>query len=106
MENLIGINLLSIANMTFYFICYDITDDKRRNKIFKALTDFGIHRQFSVFECKLTEKDFLKMKARLTELINHDEDQVLLIPLNGECYAQVETIGTSRTVDDSPAQVF
>lgn len=106
MENLNGINLFLFADMTFYFVCYDIVDDKRRNKIFKALTDFGIHRQFSVFECKLTEKDFLKMKARLTELIDQDEDQVLFIPLNGECYAQVETIGTPRTVDDSPAQIF
>jgi len=92
--------------MTFYFICYDVADDKRRDKVFKALLDFGIHRQFSVFECKLTEKDFLRLKDRLAALINDKEDQVLFLPLNGECYANVKTVGQPRTVDDGPAQIF
>jgi CRISPR-associated protein Cas2 len=92
--------------MTFYFVCYDISDDKRRDKVFKVLLDFGLHRQFSVFECKLTETDYLRMKARLGELIDADEDQVLFIPLNGELYNAVETIGQPRTVDDGPAQIF
>jgi CRISPR-associated protein Cas2 len=92
--------------MTFYFVCYDIADDKRRDKVFKALLDYGIHRQFSVFECKLAEMDYLRLKARVGELIDRDEDQVLFIPLNGECYSAVETLGQPRTVDDGPAQIF
>lgn len=92
--------------MTFYFVCYDIADNKRRDKVFRALLDFGLHRQFSVFECRLTETDYLRLKARLAELIHADEDQVLFIPLNGEMYNAVETLGQPRTVDDGPAQIF
>ncbi len=92
--------------MTFYVVCYDITDDKRRDKVFKALLDFGVHRQFSVFECKLEEKDYLRMKARLSELIDTAVDQVIFVPLCGGCFNGIETLGTPRTVDDEEAQVF
>ena len=33
-----------------YTVAYDITDDKRRNKVAKILKDFGKRVQYSVFE--------------------------------------------------------
>jgi len=36
-----------------YSICYDIKDDRRRNRIFKLLKDFGEPVQFSVFEADI-----------------------------------------------------
>ena len=40
-----------------YLICYDISDDKRLRKVFKAMRNFGDHLQYSVFECQLTPSD-------------------------------------------------
>jgi len=43
-------------------ISYDIADDKRRGRIFKALKNFGQWMQYSVFECELEKMQFLKLK--------------------------------------------
>ena len=37
-----------------FLITYDISDDKRRNNVFKALRDCGDHVQYSVFICPTT----------------------------------------------------
>lgn len=36
-----------------YLVCYDITDDKRRDRAFKVCKNHGAHLLFSVFECDL-----------------------------------------------------
>ena len=36
-----------------YLVCYDITEDKRRDRVFKVCKNHGEHLQFSVFECDL-----------------------------------------------------
>lgn len=45
-----------------YIITYDIASNKIRKKIAEILSEYGIRIQYSVFECKLTnrEKDELK----------------------------------------------
>ena len=40
-----------------YLVCYDICDDKRLKKVFKAMRGFGDHLQYSVFECQFTAAD-------------------------------------------------
>ena len=44
-----------------YVVCYDITDTKRRNKIFKTLKNYGQHKQYSVFECDITKARYKEM---------------------------------------------
>jgi len=50
-------------------VTYDIEDDKRRNKAHKALKDFGIPVQLSVFECMLDKGDYQKMKKKVRSII-------------------------------------
>jgi len=64
-----------------YLFTYDITDDKRRNAVFKALRDAGDHAQYSVFLCELNEMELAAVKAKLRAMVNHDEDQVLILDL-------------------------
>ena len=64
-----------------YLITYDVCDAKRLRQTFKCLRNWGDHRQYSVFECQLTESDLLRCKAQLAEIIHHDEDQVLVVDL-------------------------
>ena len=49
----------------FYLISYDISNDKRRLKVMKALEDYGTRVQYSVFECWLRPQDLKSLK-------NHD----------------------------------
>lgn len=64
-----------------YLVCYDICDDKRLRKVFKTMRNYGDHLQYSVFECQWTSIDLAKCRHELSEIIKHDEDQVLFIDL-------------------------
>lgn len=64
-----------------YFITYDVSDDKRRNGLFKTLAANGDHVQYSVFLCALNRMELAGLRATMSELINHREDQVIIIDL-------------------------
>jgi len=56
---------------TSYLVCYDISDDKRLRKVFKAMRNYGDHLQYSVFECQMTSTDLVRCRAELAEIIHH-----------------------------------
>ena len=62
-------------------VTYDICDEKRLRKVLKICKGFGIHLQYSVFECDLTREERARMEASLAEVLKHDEDQVLFMDL-------------------------
>ena len=87
--------------MNFYVITYDIADPKRLHKVYQCLLDFGHHRQLSVFECWLTTISLVRLRNRLSKIIEYESDQVIIIPLCHSCQEQIETIGRKRTPPDS-----
>ena len=74
-------------------MAYDICDPKRLRKVAQACEDFGFRRQYSVFLCRLTATDLVRLKRRLYDVIDLQEDQVLFIPLCDRCAAQIEALG-------------
>lgn len=79
-----------------YLITYDITDDGRRNAVFKALRGFGDHLQYSVFRCDLSDRQRAAMVAVIDPLLDHDEDQVLVVdlgPVEGRASSCVYSLG-------------
>jgi CRISPR-associated protein Cas2 len=58
-----------------------------------ACLDFGIRYQYSVFLCRLSATDFVRLRSRLYDLINLQEDQVLFIPVCAKCVNQMEAMG-------------
>jgi len=64
-----------------YIVSYDISDDKRRNKVFEALLSRGDHAQFSVFFCQLNPRELAELRAELLQIVHHDQDQILLVDL-------------------------
>ena len=66
---------------TTYLVCYDIANDKRLHRVFKACKNYGDHLQFSVFECDLNATELTRMQRELNEIILSTEDQVLFIAL-------------------------
>jgi len=47
----------------------------------------------SVFFCRLAAVDLVRLKARLYDVINLDQDQVLFIPLCARCAREIEALG-------------
>lgn len=79
-----------------YLVTYDVSDDRRLKKIYKRMCGYGDPVQYSVFLCDLSAKERVLMVGELTELIKHDEDQVLIVnlgPAEGRGGKVVESIG-------------
>ncbi len=64
-----------------YLIAYDISDDKRRTRIFTTLMGQGDHVQFSVFLCALNPRELASLRARLAEVVHARDDQVIIVDL-------------------------
>ena len=79
-----------------YLVCYDICDDRRLRKVYKTMRGAGDHIQYSVFRCELSRKERVELIARLERLIDHAEDQVLIVdlgPAEGRAGGCVEAVG-------------
>lgn len=79
-----------------YVIAYDITNDRRRTRVHKALCGFGEWTQFSLFECYLTDKELLLLREKVDALLNAEEDSIRFYPLCAACTAKVQTVGSPK----------
>jgi CRISPR-associated protein Cas2 len=82
-----------------FVIAYDVPNDKRRTKVHKVLSGFGKWTQYSLFECFLTERELVSLRARLYDVIQITDDSVRIYPLCNACVGQVETIGGDAPSD-------
>jgi CRISPR-associated protein Cas2 len=81
----------------FVLVCFDITDNRVRYRVVKAIKSYGVRVQKSVFECaNLSEESFLKMKNRLEDLIDHGEDSVRYYQLCRGCVRRIEYSGVGQ----------
>ena len=77
-------------------VAYDITNDRRRNHVAKALLNFGQRVQYSVFECDIQRQHYVRMKDQLEKLINTEEDSVFFYHLCQHCVKKMESIGIEK----------
>jgi CRISPR-associated protein Cas2 len=90
----------------YLIVSYDISDDKRRNRISKILKNYGERVQFSVFECDLNREQILRMQHSLQKIIKEKEDDsVRFYFLCDGCKAKIERIGGIIPRDEGPVFV-
>ena len=77
----------------YLVISYDIKDDKRRLKVHKTLKDYGLWVQYSVFECHVTNVQYLYLRHRLKQLLDDEEDSIRFYRLCKTCKQKIERIG-------------
>lgn len=87
--------------MDSYLVAYDISDPKRLRKVATVCEDFGYRKQLSVFLCRLSTTDFVRLRTRLYDVIDLEEDQVLFIPLCGKCVNAIEALGRPTEAVDA-----
>lgn len=85
----------------FYAISYDIRDDRRRLKVAKVLKDFGQRVQLSVFEAILSPSELVRLKKRLTSILDPAQDSVRLYPLCGACLTGIEIMGQGLVTQEA-----
>lgn len=65
-----------------FLICYDIHNKTRLRRVHKAVRDFGISVQLSVFKAELDQKKLNELISMLKSLIKPSVDSVNFYPLN------------------------
>ena len=90
----------------YVVVSYDIRDDKRRNRVHKALKNFGEWIQFSVFECDLGREQVLRLQHALKRIIKEeDHDSVRFYFLCDGCRGKIERVGGIIPRDEGPVVV-
>lgn len=92
--------------MDTYIIAYDIHDHARLAKVTKAMSEYGARRQYSIFECRLSEMALLKLRLRLEKIINAEDDQVMIVKLCPRCLNGIQTIGLPRVKEPETFKIF
>ena len=87
--------------METHVVTYDIRHPKRLRRVAKTCEDFGCRRQLSVFLCRISPTALVRLKARLEDIIEPKEDQVLFIRLCGACAVEIEALGVPTPGHDA-----
>ncbi len=70
--------------MTLLVVCYDIPDNRRRNKVARLLEGFGERVQKSIFECDLDARRQTRLRHLLSAMILPSEDKLRFYTLCGK----------------------
>ncbi len=83
-----------------YLVCYDISDDKARNRMSKRLLDFGARIQESVFECLLDEELYERMVKAMDKVPLDGLDKVRIYKVCANCVEAVKIYGPGEVTCD------
>jgi len=85
-------------------ITYDVdtiseTGQKRLRKVAKVCQNYGLRVQNSVFECRLSETQFVILRNKLENIINHELDNIRIYFLGKNWKNRIESIGKQMVMD-------
>lgn len=88
----------------FVLVTYDVdtqsvTGTKRLRKVAKECLNHGHRVQNSVFECVLSEAQFLIFKTKITQIIDHDLDSIRFYFLGKNWNRRIECLGRETAID-------
>lgn len=88
--------------LTRYIVSYDVCDKKRLRLVHKTMLGYGEPLQYSVFCCDLSPSARIMLIAEVSEIIDHREDQVMLInigPADRRGAQSIETVGKAMNTE-------
>jgi CRISPR-associated protein Cas2 len=87
----------------YLIVCYDIVQDRRRNRILRKLRGYLTRVQKSVFEGELADDRLEPLRRMLLEEIDPVEDTVRIFHLCSRCIPATEVLGVGTYVDRDDA---
>ena len=89
-----------------YFFSYDIVDNKRRLQISKALDQFGIRVQKSIFHCDISPLKAEELKSALLDILIDIEDSLLFFPICNSCLEKIVFIGNRKLMESESFEIL
>lgn len=88
----------------FVLITYDVNitsphGEKRLRNVARVCLNYGKRVQNSVFECILTEAQFVVLRDQLKGIIDSDQDSIRFYMLGKNGKRKVETLGKDTGID-------
>lgn len=89
-------------------VTYDVSTEtsagrRRLRNVAKICLAYGQRVQMSVYECTLTDTQFVKFEQRLLACINEEEDRLRIYRLRGSREEYLTTYGETLEIDlDEP----
>ena len=87
-------------NQLLYLVIYDLPNtksgNKRRTRLHDMLCGYGKWTQYSVFECFLTNMQFVKLQHQIENLIKPDTDSVRIYVLDATAVKKAITYGSQQ----------
>jgi CRISPR-associated protein Cas2 len=92
-------------------ITYDVDTtsvdgEKRLRKVAKECVNYGRRVQNSVFECLLTEAQFVCLKAILSSIIDVNKDSIRFYFLGNKWQRKIDVIGKITSYDITEALII
>jgi CRISPR-associated protein Cas2 len=91
-------------------VCYDVAVDqagpKRLRRISEACKDYGVRVQYSVFECRLADNEWVTLRGRLLKEYDAAKDSLRFYFLREDAAARTEHHGVRRPLDPSGPLIF
>ena len=75
----------------FISLCYDVVEDRRRNRLARLLVGYLDRVQKSVFEGEITESRYLEMREKALGMIDLETDRLRVYRLCRRCRGAIET---------------
>ncbi|MEB3830938.1 CRISPR-associated endonuclease Cas2 [Phormidium sp. CCY1219] len=91
----------------FWLVCYDLRDNKRRNKLAKLMEQRCQRVQYSVFECPLEEETLgFLMENRWLKVLDLSQDSLRAYPLNQTAKKQAKIYGSPPLCEPPDYLIF
>lgn len=88
-------------NKIYVVVAYDLPDDKRRTRVAKTLEGYGERMQYSLFECRISKVQYLRLRARLEDIIKPEEDEVSFYFLSEQDEKKIIRLGERRLLSET-----
>ena len=89
-----------------YIIAYDVSDNKRLNRLHNCLLGYGDPIQYSIFICDLSPKEKQIMVIDIYSIIKPSEDSVIIYNAGKDIDKKLETIGIKKKIHERKAIII
>ena len=89
--------------LMFIVVAYDIPDNKRRTRLHKLLRRYGEAVEYSLFECLISDAQFVELQRAVAKVISEGEDNVRYYDICSACKRLTKTLGraVSTSIPDA-----